>query len=74
MWTARLQWKERDLGDDGSQDQEGLPQFLLRSMLSEEGTGPLPLVPCTLRDSPEVTAHLPAGVERFSRTVTGSTP
>ena len=46
MWTARLQWEERDLGDDGSQDQEGLPQFLLRSMLSEEGTGPP--APCPL--------------------------
>ena len=33
-------------GDEGSQNQDGLPQFLLRPVLSEERTGPP--VPCPL--------------------------
>lgn len=46
VWAARLRWEERDPGDEGSQDQDGLPQFLLRPVLSEERTGPP--APCPL--------------------------
>lgn len=58
MWAARLRWEERDLADYGSQDQEGLPQFLLRAVASEERTGaPCPLSPALLRDSSSTEDH-----------------
>lgn len=63
---AARPWEERDPADYGSQDREGLPQFLLRAVASEERTGcSCPLSSALSGDSSSTEDHRTLGLQEL---------